>query len=76
MKRKIVLIICNKPMSVCDDETNDEGYYEKMAVRVRYIDNENNKPIEKCIVMQRLTSVNASSIFSNLTTKISEVNEP
>jgi len=73
MKRQIALSICNKPVLVCADETSDLGHYEQMAVIVRYFDDENNKPVETFIGMQRLTSVDASSIFSNLTTKISEV---
>jgi len=74
MKRKIALNVCNKSVSVCADETSDVGHYEQMAVIVRYFDDEKNKPVETFIGIQRLTSVNALSIFNNLTTKISEIN--
>lgn len=42
------------------DETSNVVHYEQMAEIVRYFDDENNKPVEKCIGIQRLTSVDAS----------------
>jgi len=74
MKRKIALNVCNKSVSVCADETSDVGHYEEMAVIVRYFDDDKNKPVETFISIQRLTSVDALSIFSNLPTKIGEIN--
>lgn len=52
------------------------GYYEQIALIVRYFDDEKWKPVGTFISIQRLTSVDALSIVNTLlvTSKISEVN--
>jgi hypothetical protein len=56
------------------DETSDVGHHEQMAVAVRYFDEDLCKPVEQFIGIQRLTAVDANTIFNSLTNKIAQLN--
>jgi len=56
----------NKKISVIADETSDIGHHEQMSIVIRYFDSNLNQPVEHFVCLQRLTSVNAQSIFDSL----------
>lgn len=74
MKRSIEKKINNRLVTIMADETSDVGHHEQMAVAVRYFDEDLCKPVEQFIGIQRLTAVDANTIFNSLTNKIAQLN--
>jgi len=66
LKRQLVLSLKNKKISIMADETSDCGHHEQISVIVRFYDESLNKPVEYFVCMQRLTAVDAQSIFNSL----------
>jgi len=65
-QKKLSVTLQNKKISVIADETSDIGHHEKMCIVIRYFDSNLNQPVEHFVCLQRLTSVNAQSIFDSL----------
>lgn len=64
--RKLSVILQNKKISIIADETSDVGHHEQMSLVVRYFDSKLNQPVEHFLCWQRLTSVDAQSIFGSI----------
>jgi len=45
------------------DEKSDVGHHEQMSIVVRYFDDNVNRPIETFVLLKRMISVTAESIF-------------
>lgn len=65
-KRKFALLLQNKKISIIADETSDVGHHQQMSIVIRYFDSILNKPVEHFVCLQRLTTVDAQSIFNSL----------
>ncbi|XP_025199262.1 zinc finger MYM-type protein 1-like [Melanaphis sacchari] len=65
-KRKLALLLQNKKISIIADETSDVGHHQQMSIVIRYFDSILNKPVEHFVCLQRLTTVDAQSIFNSL----------
>lgn len=65
-QKKLSVTLQNKKISVIADETSDIGHHEQMSIVIRYFDSNLNQPVEHFVCLQRLTSVNAQSIFDSL----------
>jgi len=65
-KRKLSLLLQNKKISIIAEETSDVGHHEQMSIVIRYFDSNLNKPVEHFVCLQRLTTVDAQSIFNSL----------
>lgn len=66
LKTQLVLSLKNKKISIMADETSDCCHHEQISVIVRFYDESLNKPVEYFVCMQRLTAVDAQSIFNSL----------
>ncbi|XP_050064153.1 zinc finger MYM-type protein 1-like, partial [Aphis gossypii] len=63
---KLSVILQNKKISIIADETSDVGHHEQMSLVVRYFDSKLNQTVEHFLCLQRLTSVDAQSIFDSI----------
>uniref|UniRef100_A0A8C5M9G2 TTF-type domain-containing protein n=1 Tax=Leptobrachium leishanense TaxID=445787 RepID=A0A8C5M9G2_9ANUR len=66
VEQKIVSSINGKMISIIADDTADCGHHEQMSVVVRYFNSERHSPVEHFVSIQRLFTVDAQSIFDQL----------
>lgn len=66
MMRSITQCLEGKTVSLICDETSDCGHHEQLSVVIRYFSDENNRPVEVFTALERLFTVDSSSIFSAL----------
>jgi len=74
MKRSIEKKVSNRLVTIMADETSDVGHHEQKSVVVRYFDDQACKSVEQFIGIQRLTAVDANTIFNSLSNKIAQFN--
>jgi hypothetical protein len=56
------------------NETSDCGHIEQLAIVLRYLDDEQNKPIETFICLKQLVSTTVEFIFNVIKLIILELN--
>jgi hypothetical protein len=64
--RPILSSLGNKKILIIADDTTDCGHHEQVSVVIRYYDERTNMPVELFMAIQRLTSVDALSIFKEI----------
>jgi len=64
--KKINCNLQSSYISIIADETTDVGHNEQLSIVVRYFNSDTNRPVESFIILKRMTSVNANSIFKTI----------
>ena len=64
--KKINCNLQSSYISIIADETTDVGHNEQLSIVVRYFNSDTNRPVESFIILKRMTSVNANSIFQTI----------
>jgi len=64
--KKINCNLQSSYISIIGDETTDVGQNEQLSIVVRYFNSDTNRPVESFIILKRMTSVNANSIFQTI----------
>lgn len=67
LKKKIYNSLNQSYISIIADETSDVGHHEQLSIVIRHFNSMTNRPVETFLVLKRMISVNADSIFQAIT---------